>query len=567
MSNNFKTFLIEEPRISKIQNDLKIGVKDGPANCIIQKYRANNNDSTSTLFNIAVPSVNTLVDRHIMIECELTFQASFTVPVAVAPAAQAVTRVSAIPAAFPLNQALQSTSLTINNSKVSVQSSDILNILTKQYHQKYLSQNLQGCPNYVDKYFARASDAEAEKEKSGSYWSNASNAEKDSDTVGRGDSDSTILLFRPGSQVGENVMYTDVSTNGPGLHRLEFKFKVTEPLIGLPTCVLHENEGCYMGLSNLELVLQYGNLSNCCNICMSNEYPLLFTAGNTSTTTMTLMNDDGKFVCRYLSMHMSQVSKMNPRTLIPFDEYACYKTIGERLVSTDMNINSNVISMRQIPDLIFLCVRPQYRDQSPFISNNFNFPLSNLNITFNNVVGLLSDHSPQDLYLMSRRNGSYQTWNEFRGVVKAGATSRECLSLGPIIVIDPSRDLGLSDFLSSSSLGQFSFQCSVKAEGAHVDFCTKYELVVMASYPGVQVIEKGVSQSISGLLNMEAVLDAKKNGSSQVDYADVQKLAGGSMQKGKTMVGQILKKNNVSVSVNDKKVQPAVMANKLSNYM
>ena len=55
----------------------------------------------------------------------------------------------------------------------------------------------------------------------------------------------------------------------------------------------------------------------------------------------------------------------------------------------------------------------------------------------------------------------------------------------------------------------------------------------MASCPGVQVIEKGVSQSISGLLNMEAVLDAKKNGSSQVDYADVQKLAGGSMQKGK----------------------------------
>ncbi len=59
----------------------------------------------------------------------------------------------------------------------------------------------------------------------------------------------------------------------------------------------------------------------------------------------------------------------------------------------------------------------------------------------------------------------------------------------------------------------------------------------------------------------------KKEGSSQVDYTDVQKLAGGSMQKGVSTFGQFLKKNNVSVSVNDKKVQPAVMANKLSNYM
>ena len=41
----------------------------------------------------------------------------------------------------------------------------------------------------------------------------------------------------------------------------------------------------------------------------------------------------------------------------------------------------------------------------------------------------------------------------------------------------------------------------------------------------------------------------------------------GACKKEKTMVDQIMKKNNVYVSVNDKKVQPAVMANKLSNYM
>ena len=36
--------------------------------------------------------------------------------------------------------------------------------------------------------------------------------------------------------------------------------------------------------------------------------------------------------------------------------------------------------------------------------------------------------------------------------------------IGSIIVIDPVRDLGLSDFLSSGSLGQFSFQATVTYE-------------------------------------------------------------------------------------------------------
>ncbi len=68
---------------------------------------------------------------------------------------------------------------------------------------------------------------------------------------------------------------------------------------------------------------------------------------------------------------------------------------------------------------------------------------------------------------MSGRNDSYQTWNAFRSAFKgvSGAISKDCISLGSIIVIDPSRDLSLSDFLSSSSLGQFSFQANVEASG------------------------------------------------------------------------------------------------------
>ena len=51
-------------------------------------------------------------------------------------------------------------------------------------------------------------------------------------------------------------------------------------------------------------------------------------------------------------------------------------------------LTSDVISMRQIPEKIFICLRPQYKAIKPNLSNNLCFPITKLNLTFNNVSGL-----------------------------------------------------------------------------------------------------------------------------------------------------------------------------------
>ena len=180
-SVNPTTFLIEDPRLSKISDKIVIGVKDGPASSSVMPYKFNSNSSSTTMWNLNVPSENTLVDRHLTVRAKITVNATFT------HTTGTDTVVSAVPAAFPLNQILQSASLKINNSKVSVQSADILNVITKQFSQQYLSKNLQGTPNFVDKYYGLASDAFINRSSASSYWSNSSYAEKDTDTVGRGD--------------------------------------------------------------------------------------------------------------------------------------------------------------------------------------------------------------------------------------------------------------------------------------------------------------------------------------------------------------------------------------------
>ena len=112
---------------------------------------------------------------------------------------------------------------------------------------------------------------------------------------------------------------------------------------------------------------------------------------------------------------------------------------------------------------------------------------------------------------MSRRNGSQQTWSEFRGIV-VNKDKQLFAGIGSIIVIDPVRDLGLSNFLSSGSLGQFSFQATVNNDKilnidygeptttATADRYQAMETATICNYGGILINDKGSSSTISGLL-------------------------------------------------------------------
>jgi hypothetical protein len=154
-----------------------------------------------------------------------------------------------------------------------------------------------------------------------------------------------------------------------------------------------------------------------------------------------------------MSLHASQYSKLNSKNVLPYDEMVCYKRLFTGSDATTQQV-TDVISMRQIPNFIYMVIRPQYNSMNPQFSNHLCFPITGLNITFNNVSGLLTSYGAKDLYMMSRRNGSQQTWSEFTGVVR-NKYNIGFAGTGSIIVIDPVRDLDLSDFLLSGSLDQF----------------------------------------------------------------------------------------------------------------
>jgi len=566
--SELSTVLIQDSRYNDITDRVTIGVKDGPASVIYQKYQPNSNSTSSTLFNVNVPSENTLVDRNIHIQATVScyYETAIVAGATVANGNAVIFKV--VPSAFPLNQALQSASLTLNNSKLSVQTQDILPVYLKQFHQKFLSKNCQMTPSFVDKYYGKVASAVV-NDGASSYMSGIESGDKDSDTVGRFNENFTVSVYL-GSVVAANLvapvngLYTVLNDAAGAVATnviVVCTATVSEPLLGLPTAVMKEDESNYLGINNLELLLQWNDMRNVFNISGSNVWRSY--AGG--VTDRLVISDAAKLNLKYMSLHASQYAKLNSKNVLPYDEIVSYKKLFT--VTAAGTQTTDVISMRQIPNYIYMVVKPQYNSQKTQFSNHLCFPITGLNITFNNVSGLLTSYSQYDLFQMSRRNGSQQTWGEFRGVVK-NKSGVESAGIGSIIVIDCNRDLGLSDFLASGSLGQFSFQATVTfnnitchtfgpgTTAATADNFQDIKIATICNYGGILINDKGSSSTMSGLLTKQAVLESKSGSNPTINYEDINEMVGGNDMNTNVPI-TFVTQGNIVLSGAGRKVDPS----------
>ena len=537
MSSEIKTFLINDNRISGITDEVLMPVKKGPSSSVIQSYKQVSNSSSSCLFNVSVPSENTLVNRNLRINAKLqmtvTFDAAFAAP----------TPFYVVPSSFPLNTGLASASVTINNTKLSVQTQDVLAVILKQYQQEFLARNVQTSPSYVDKYWGSITDA-ADDTFPSSYFSGVKYAEKDSNVSARGDSNISFILYK--ADGGATATQTQfVAADGAGCYA-DITITVSEPILGLPTFEMKDHEAAFMGVNNLELTLQLNDCQHVLYFPPAIESLISSRSAGVKieNKSNTFLNDDARLTVNYLTLHPSDYAKMMPKNVIPYNEFVNYKTTQSIDLTKDSTpIISNQVQLRQVPDKIYINITPTYAKLPTTASNHLSFPISNLSITFNNRANLLSEMDQYDLYTMSRRNGCHQSYQEFRGVVR-DYNGTEYLSLGSIIVIDP-RDLSLDDYLSSGSIGQFSLQAQatctkLKSSTNFTEDTVLCQMNIICSYAGVLVTQQGSSASMSGLLTKNLVLETKEAGNAMGDYEEAAEVSGGNIGRSLTSLGNVL---------------------------
>jgi hypothetical protein len=192
-------------------------------------------------------------------------------------------------------------------------------------------------------------------------------------------------------------------------------------------------------------------------------------------------------------------------------------------------LTSNSIQLNQVPDKMIIVARLPMSQQNWSTTSSF-LAIENIVCNFNNQSGILSSATQVDLWKMSMRNGSSQNFNEFFGeasVNNGQGTGTYVPTTGAMLVINPTIDFGLPNYLSAGSQGNFNFQFNLSVYN-QFPYAVTPELVLICCNSGIMVTSQGVSNLYTGMLTKELVL--KTNESTEVDpisTIEYQRLVGG----------------------------------------
>ena len=134
------------------------------------------------------------------------------------------------------------------------------------------------------------------------------------------------------------------------------------------------------------------------------------------------------------------------------------------------------------------------------------FSIKTANISFNNQSGILGSCSKEELYNLSKSNGSKQSYQDFVGQANYQQASGGALSenvratQGSILVVKPAYNFNLPTFLSGGSLGQFGLQITISATNYLSYDVVNPDMVVVVVNSGLMVTQQGSSSLYSGLL-------------------------------------------------------------------
>jgi hypothetical protein len=178
-------------------------------------------------------------------------------------------------------------------------------------------------------------------------------------------------------------------------------------------------------------------------------------------------------------------------------------------VGVERRVVSQSIQLSQLPDYFIIVARKPVTEQTITDTSSF-LTIRSMSMNLNNQSGLLSSASAQDLWRLSVKNGSQQTWSEFSGQAFVNAPDGQgglVPTTGSVFIVSPT-DLSLPDYLTAGSLGAFQlqFEASVYNQFNEV---VNVELCVVACNSGIFVLQQGTANIYTGILTREAVLASK----------------------------------------------------------
>jgi hypothetical protein len=537
MSADFEKVLVKDPRLD-VTDSIKYAVIKGGQNVTMSRFKAVSASASQLVFNVQVPSEQTIIDRRVLLEATL----KVTVTTGASAGGQGGLAnskicygINAALASFPLHQCMDTLSATINNNTVTCNIKDVLPVILRLLDDDDLIYHNGTTPAFNDivgLYYtsANADDFSFLSNSNTSLW-----AVTDQKRFHRG-------AFPIQSKA-------EAWTSAP---TATLTYKITEPLLLSPFMFSRtkaNNQGFY-GIQNMNIV---ANLNNGARAFRGPTNGTTTSFLEPSCTQDVLYGISGVAVdfwtssphllFTFLTPHPSDL--MPARNIVPYYELPRYINGGQNACAAGVNLNGalapttyplnfNAIQLNQIPDKLILFARVKSSAPKGWGIADVALPIQSISINFNNNSGILASATTQELWQMSKNNGANTTWPEFCGWGTSVNNDGQGLLVAPVplsgsyLILEFGKDIQLTeDFYSCGSLGNFNLQCDVVAANntTYAIASGDVELVCITMNSGVFVCERGTSATYTGILTKQDVLEA----SAQEYYThdDVKRLVGG----------------------------------------
>lgn len=388
--------------------------------------------------------------------------------------------------AFPLSNGIMETlSVQINNTTNSLNLRDYMDALMRFQSDHDKKYDLSGTPTYQDNYQDYDEGVGANNNPMGAY------------------ADNPYIS-------GRGAFEYDIISNTPTAASVIVRF--IEPLFLSPLEWSNENSKGLINVSSFTVKMNLGSLYRCwshSDIGGSTINSIDVEVGNINPPTL---------YCSFLTPQMTGSGSHVPKTIsysyYDIDRYIT--SVGIVNSGASSNFLSSNIQLNSVPGRILVFLK---RVDSTFSwdSTDTYARIKQIDITFNNISGILSSATEHDLYQISVKNGLKYSWYEWQR------------KIGSVLAIDFGEDVSLGNpDLASGVLGQFQLMVKGTMENIHPSENISYNVYVVAINEGLMQISKEQSIPQTGVLSRRDVLDTYEK--PNVNLLDISDPYGGSFR-------------------------------------
>lgn len=455
-----------DPRVD-IHPGGRYGIVTGSKQVSQQNYPTTSVSNSQFTWNVTTPSTWTVVDRHIKLRAQVQITFSGAAP---------TLGVTDGLRQFPLNSIIQVLNVQINGAATTISPADYIKQLMRYGNDKKEREHfLSGSASMADQYQQYSDWA---------TYGSARNPLAQYGEVGQEQSRGAILPDYV-SVDGKTLVYT-----------------LTEPLLGLSPFLFSSEE--WNGFINVSQILVTATLNQNLSLIWSHDAINGPAIGTVTVSFVSPLVAAPQLLVTYLSPQ--DTMKIPAQVIYPYNSLVEYIKGGFASIPalpaqptppTPVVLASDAIRLDQVPKRVYLFAKKQRSDLT-FNDSDACLAITNVNITFNNVTGLLAAATPQDLYYMSVTAGynqSWAQWSRFTGSVFACDFGDGAIGLPPQF--------------ASGSKGQFMFQAAVTVVNMAAAAIVP-ELFIVVANEGVFIINEGTAIPQIGILDAKTVLDTAR---------------------------------------------------------